>query len=107
MATAVGAPEPALAEEPTTIEFDADGVLLRGLFFPAAGGDGQAPCVVMAHGWAGEVSHFLPDFARVYSAAGIASVVFDHRGWGESDVAPENLATRVIRGSKSAITNTP
>jgi dienelactone hydrolase len=88
MAIAFGTLEPGLAEEPTTIEFDADGVLLRGLFFPAAGDDGQAPCVVMAHGWAGEVSHFLPDFARVFSAAGIASVVFDYRGWGNSDVAP-------------------
>lgn len=88
MATAVGASQLAPAEDPTAIEFDADGVPLRGLFFPAAGGNRQAPCVVMAHGWAGEVSHFLPDFARVFSTAGIASVVFDYRGWGDSDVAP-------------------
>jgi hypothetical protein len=34
MATAVGASQLAPAEDPTAIEFDSDGVPLRGLFFP-------------------------------------------------------------------------
>lgn len=71
----------------TDIEFEAEGVLLRGMFFAAETDSGPAPCVVMAHGWPGEATHFLTDFARIFAAVGIASVVFDHRGWGRSDVA--------------------
>jgi uncharacterized protein len=91
------------------IEFDAEGVTLRGLFFPAAGATRPAPCVVMAHGWAGEITHFIADFARTFSAAGIAAVVFDHRGWGRSDAAAskprhESEPWEQIRDYQNAIT---
>jgi dienelactone hydrolase len=91
------------------IEFDAEGVTLRGLFFPAAGATRPAPCVVMAHGWAGEITHFIADFARIFSTAGIAAVVFDHRGWGRSDVAAgktrhESEPWEQIRDYQHAIT---
>jgi hypothetical protein len=33
------------------IEFGAEGVLLRGWFYPGAGASGPAATVVMAHGW--------------------------------------------------------
>jgi uncharacterized protein len=71
----------------TEVEFDAEGVTLRGLFFAAAGIPGPAPCVVMAHGMGGEVSHFIADFAEVFAAAGLAALVYDHRSWGRSDAA--------------------
>ena len=91
------------------IEFDAEGVTLRGLFFSAAGATRPAPCVVMAHGWAGEITHFIADFARTFSAAGIAAVVFDHRGWGRSDAAAskprhESEPWEQIRDYQNAIT---
>jgi dienelactone hydrolase len=74
------------------IEFDAEGVTLRGRFYPAAGaevasGAGASACVVMAHGWAGTAKHFLDDFAEAFAAGGLAVVLHDHRGWGESDTA--------------------
>ncbi|WP_433556728.1 alpha/beta hydrolase [Pseudonocardia xinjiangensis] len=69
------------------IEFDAEGVTLRGRFHPVEGGAQPAPCVVMAHGWGGTIRHFIDDFAEVFAAAGLAVVLYDHRGWGRSDVA--------------------
>jgi hypothetical protein len=58
-------------------EFDAEGVTLRGTFFSAADASGPRPCVVMAHGWAGEVAHFIDDFAKVFAAAGISALAYD------------------------------
>ncbi|WP_371783837.1 alpha/beta hydrolase [Streptosporangium subroseum] len=69
------------------IEFDAEGVTLRGWFYPAAGGGRRAPCVVLAHGWASTKEMYLDDYAAVFAAAGLASVVFDFRGFGASDAA--------------------
>ncbi|MGV9801554.1 hypothetical protein ACWDTP_26250 [Mycobacterium sp. NPDC003449] len=63
------------------VEFDAEGVTLRGLFFPAETG-GEGPGVVMAHGLAGEVTHFISDQAEAFADAGINTLVYDHRNWG-------------------------
>src|ERR1700742_889823 len=93
----------------TEVEFDAEGVTLRGLFFAAAGIPGPAPCVVMAHGLGGEVAHFIADFAEVFADAGLAALVYDHRSWGRSDAAPgmprnESDPWRQIRDYQHAIT---
>jgi dienelactone hydrolase len=95
--------------EAQEVEFDADGVTLRGLFFPAVDARGPAPCVVMAHGLAGEVAHFIADFAEVFADAGLAALVYDHRGWGRSDAAPgmprnETDPWQQIRDYQRAIT---
>src|SRR5262245_40826099 len=91
------------------VEFDAEGVTLRGLFFAAADAPGPAPCIVMAHGMGGEVSHFITDFAEAFAAAGLAALVYDHRSWGRSDAAPgmprnESDPWRQIRDYQHAIT---
>jgi uncharacterized protein len=78
-----------MAGSGSKIEFDAEGVTLRGTFFAASGARGPAPCVVMSHGWAGEVTHFIETFAEFFAAAGISALVYDHRGWGHSDVADD------------------
>ena len=70
------------------VEFDAEGVTLRGLFFPAVHADEHGPCVVMSHGLAGEVAHYIADFAQAFAGTGLAALVYDHRGWGRSDAAP-------------------
>jgi dienelactone hydrolase len=68
------------------IEFDAEGAVLRGWFYePSAG---SAPCVVMAHGWTSTRRMYLDRFAEVFAAAGLAVLVFDNRGWGDSGTAP-------------------
>ncbi|MFD5029785.1 alpha/beta hydrolase [Streptomyces sp. NPDC058220] len=70
------------------IEFDAEGVTLRGWFYEPEGAAGPAPCVVMAHGWSATRRIYLDRFAEVFAAAGMAVVVWDNRGFGDSDTAP-------------------
>ncbi len=74
------------------IAFDAEGATLRGWFYtpslPSSGGSGGHPCVVMAHGYSAVKEQHLDDYAEVFSAAGLACVVYDNRGFGASDAAP-------------------
>lgn len=70
------------------IEFDAEGALLRGWFHETEGARGPAPCVVMAHGWSSTKRMYLDRFAEVFAAAGLAVLVYDNRGWGDSEAAP-------------------
>src|SRR5882757_3280072 len=70
------------------IEFDAEGAVLRGWFYQARGVTGRTPCVVMAHGWTATKKMYLDKFAEIFAESGLAVVVFDNRGWGESGTAP-------------------
>lgn len=69
------------------IEFDAEGVTLRGWFYKPDDATGQVPCIVMAHGFSAVKEQFLDDYADVFCAAGLACVVYDNRGFGASDAA--------------------
>lgn len=71
------------------IEFDAEGVTLRGWHYPAgdAAGSGR-PAVVMAHGFSAVKEMYLDSFAEVFNAAGLNVVVFDNRNFGASDGEP-------------------
>ncbi|NQD88107.1 alpha/beta hydrolase [Paenarthrobacter sp. CM16] len=69
------------------IEFDAEGVTLRGWFYPAEGVSGPAPCIILTHGFSCTKEMGLEPFADVFSAAGFACVVYDHAGFGASEVA--------------------
>jgi len=42
----------------------------------------------MAHGWTSTKKMYLDKFAEVFAESGLAVVVFDNRGWGESGSAP-------------------
>ena len=69
------------------IEFDADGVRLRGwLYLPA--GAGPHPLVVMSHGFSAVKEMGLDDYAEVFRAAGLAVLVYDQRNLGASDGMP-------------------
>src|ERR1700761_7787255 len=70
------------------IEFDADGVTLRGWFYPAEGVSGSAPAVVLAHGFSAVKEMYLDSFAEVFAAAGLGALVFDNRNFGASDGEP-------------------
>ena len=70
------------------IEFNAEGVTLRGWFYPAQGAAGSAPTVVMAHGFSAVKEMYLDSFAEVFSAAGLGALVFDKRNFGASDGEP-------------------
>jgi fermentation-respiration switch protein FrsA (DUF1100 family) len=70
------------------IEFDAEGVTLRGWFYRPDGGQGPLPTVVMAHGFSATKEMYLDTFAERFAAAGLASLVFDNRNFGASDGQP-------------------
>jgi fermentation-respiration switch protein FrsA (DUF1100 family) len=70
------------------IEFDAEGVALRGWFYSGEGADGPAPTVVMAHGFSAVKEMYLDRFAEVFAAAGLNALVFDNRNFGDSGGEP-------------------
>ena len=57
--------------------------------YPAPADDGTGPIVVMAHGLSGTRRDCLGAFADRFAAAGIAALVFDHRGFGDSTGEPD------------------
>jgi fermentation-respiration switch protein FrsA (DUF1100 family) len=70
------------------IEFDAEGVTLRGWLYLPDGGAGAAPVVVMAHGFSAVKEMYLDSFAEAFAAGGLAALVFDNRNFGASDGEP-------------------
>jgi len=70
------------------IEFDAEGVTLRGwLYVPDRARD-PVPTVVMAHGFSAVKEMYLDSFAEVFAAGGLGALVFDNRNFGASDGEP-------------------
>lgn len=70
------------------IEFDAEGVTLRGWFYPAQGSTGTAPTVVMAHGYSAVKEMYLDKYADLFAMNGLNVLVFDNRNFGDSDGTP-------------------
>jgi pimeloyl-ACP methyl ester carboxylesterase len=71
------------------LTFDVGGETCAAWLYPAAGAGAPAPVVVMAHGLSGTRRDGLGPFAERFAAAGIAAVLFDHRGFGESGGEPD------------------
>ena len=88
------------------IEFDAEGVTLRGWFYDADGRSGPAPTVVMAHGFSAVKEMYLDRFAEAFAAAGLNALVFDNRNFGASDGEPRQEIDPVqqVRDYRHAIT---
>jgi fermentation-respiration switch protein FrsA (DUF1100 family) len=70
------------------IDFDAEGVTLRGWLYVPDGASGPSPTVVMAHGYSAVKEMYLDAFAERFAAAGLSALVFDHRNFGASDGEP-------------------
>ena len=70
------------------IEFDAEGVTLRGWFYTGDGVSGAGPTVVMAHGFSAVKEMYLDKFAGFFAAAGLNALVFDNRNFGASGGEP-------------------
>jgi len=72
------------------IEFKThDNVSLRGWFFTPSAKSGKFPCLVMSHGWSALKEMDLDAFAGHFTDhLPISCLVFDNRGFGDSDVAP-------------------
>lgn len=88
------------------IEFDAEGVTLRGWLYLPDDVSGPAPAVVMAHGFSAVKEMYLDSFAEVFARAGLAGLVFDNRGFGASDGEPrlEIDPWQQVRDYRHAIT---
>lgn len=70
------------------VEFDAEGVTLRGWHYVPDGAAGPVPTIVMAHGFSATKEMYLDRFAEAFAAAGFAALVFDNRNFGASDGEP-------------------
>src|SRR5580704_1973130 len=56
------------------------------LFLPADFEAGQKrPGIVLCHGFTGVRQLTLPDYAQVFARAGYVSLIFDYRGFGDSE----------------------
>ena len=88
------------------IEFDAEGVTLRGWFYDADGRSGAAPTIVMAHGFSAVKEMYLDKFAEAFAGAGLNALVFDNRNFGASDGEPrcEIDPVQQVRDYRHAIT---
>jgi fermentation-respiration switch protein FrsA (DUF1100 family) len=88
------------------VEFNAEGVFLRGWLYMPDGIAGTVPGVVMAHGFSAVKEMYLDRYAEVFSAAGLAALVFDNRNFGTSDGEPryEIDPWQQVRDYRHAIT---
>jgi uncharacterized protein len=71
--------------------FSSGGDSCAAWLYPAAGDADASPIVVMAHGLSGTRRDRLGPFAERFAAAGIAALVFDHRGFGDSGGEPDRF----------------
>ena len=69
------------------ISFFSEGARLIGnLFLPAGLPPGaQRPGIVLCHGFTGVRQLTLPEYARRFAEAGFIALIFDYRGFGESE----------------------
>lgn len=68
------------------LHFNCGGEDCAAWLYPAAGESSDAtPLIVMAHGLSGTRRDRLGAFAERFAATGVAALVFDHRGFGDSD----------------------
>lgn len=73
----------------TDLYFPSGGVSCAAWLYQAAAGPDKAPVIVMAHGLSGTRRDRLGAFAERFAAAGIAALVFDYRGFGDSEGEPD------------------
>ena len=76
------------------ISFYSEGVRLVGdIYLPDGLRPGERrPGVVLCHGYTGVKDVYLPDNARVLNDAGFVAMVFDYKGWGDSEGPRSRLA---------------
>src|SRR6266542_4403604 len=69
------------------IEFDAEGVTLRGWLYLPDGATGPVPTVVMDHGFSAVKELYLDSYAEVFAAAGLGALVGANRALFDQDRA--------------------
>src|SRR5437773_11664814 len=88
------------------VEFDAEGVTLRGWLYLPDGATDPVPTVVMAHGFSAVKEMFLDRCAEAFAAGGLGALVFDNRNFGASDGQPRQHIDpwEQVRDYRDAIT---
>jgi fermentation-respiration switch protein FrsA (DUF1100 family) len=88
------------------IEFNAEGTVLRGWFYPSEHTGGSHPTIVMAHGFSAVKEQYLDRYAEVFAGSGLNALVFDNRNFGASDGEPRQEIDpwQQIRDYRHAIT---
>jgi hypothetical protein len=67
------------------VDIYSEGVRMAGTVLSPQGAEGKKlAAVIMSHGWGGTASLLRPDAER-FAQAGFFVLVFDYRGWGDSD----------------------
>src|SRR5712692_5863204 len=70
------------------IEFDAEGVTLRGWLYVPDGAKKPVPIVIMVHGFSCLKEMFMDQYAEVFVKDGLGVLVYDNRCFGASDGEP-------------------
>lgn len=78
-----------MSVERRDLTFQVDGDTCAAWLYPALDGEAVAPVVVMAHGLSGTRRDGLGAFAERFAATGLAALLFDHRGFGDSGGEPD------------------
>ena len=88
------------------VEFDADGVMLRGWLYIPDGRSGAAPAVVMAPGFSAVKEMHVDRFAEAFADAGLVALVYDNRNFGVSDGEPRQEVDpwAQVRDYRTAVT---
>ena len=68
-----------------SVEFNSKGSKVRGVLVTPDGGKGPFPIAIMGGGWCYVKEIVLPHYAEAIVKAGVAVLMFDYRGLGESE----------------------
>ena len=76
------------------VSFYSEGVRLVGdVYYPESLKPGERRAgIVLCHGYTGVKDLYLPDNARVLNEAGYVALIFDYKGWGDSEGPRTRLA---------------
>jgi len=87
------------------VEFESEGAMLHGQLFLPESQTEPAPVVIMAHGTSATVSMVADKYAEVFSRAGLAALLYDHRNFGRSAGTPRQEINPWIqcRGYRDAV----
>lgn len=89
-----------------SVEFTSENTLLRGRFYLPDNAPGPVPAIIMAPGFGGLIQHSAVQFAESFARAGLAVLVYDNPGFGQSNGTPRQNVDPVLqrRAYRDAIT---
>ncbi len=71
-----------------SIEFNAEGTILRGWLYLPKNTDSSFPGIIMTHGYGSLKEMYVDKFAEKFASNGFAVLLYDHRNFGDSDGQP-------------------